>query len=125
MNHLEEHEIASAVEKLRKAMIEANKANLENLAADNLSYGHSNGNIESKTQFVENIVSGKSDFVTIELTEQTISISKDTAIVRHLFTATTNDGGKPGSVKIKVLLVWQKENAEVKLLARQAVKFNN
>ncbi len=122
MQILNEQEVAIAVEKLRKAMIDANKATLESLAADSLSYGHSNGNVESKIQFVENIVSGKSDFVTIELSEQTISISQNTAIVRHLFNATTNDGGKPGTVKIKVLLVWQKESEGVKLLARQAVR---
>ena len=103
-------------------MINADKATLESLAAGSLSYGHSNGNVESKTQFVENIVSGKSDFVTIELSEQTISISQNTAIVRHLFNATTNDGGKPGTVKIKVLLVWQTESEGLKLLARQAVR---
>ena len=40
--------------------------------------------IEDKNEFVEKLVSGKSDFVTIDLTEQTISISDKTAIVRHI-----------------------------------------
>ena len=39
-----------------------------------------------------------------------------------MFNATTNDGGKPGTVKLKVLLIFQKENGAWKLLARQAVK---
>jgi len=68
------------------------------------------------------LVSGASDFVTIDLTEQTIKITGNAAVVRHVLNATTNDGGKPGVVKIAVLLVWIKQNKEWKLLARQAVK---
>ena len=118
----DEKAIATAVESLRKAMIDGDKAALEKLASEKLSYGHSSGLVESKTEFVDKIATGKSDFVTIEISEQTISVSGKTAVVRHLFNATTNDGGKPGAVKIKILLVWQKEKGGWKLLARQAVR---
>lgn len=114
--------VAEAVEQLRKAMVDADKAGLENAVSDSLSYGHSTGRVESKTEFVENLVSGKSDFVTIELSEQTISVKDGVAVVRHILNAVTNDGGKPGTAKIKILLVWVKEKGQWKLLARQAVK---
>jgi ketosteroid isomerase-like protein len=114
--------VSDAVEKLRKAMIDGDRAALDKAAADSLSYGHSGGKVEGKTEFVENIASGKSDFVTIELSEQTISISHNTAIVRHVLNGTTNDGGKPAVVKLRVLLIWEKEKGQWKLLARQAVK---
>jgi len=115
-------EVSTQVERLRNAMISANRAELDGLAAEILSYGHSNGNVETKAEFVENIASGKSDFVSVELTEQRISVSQDTAIVRHTFDAQTNDGGKPNTIKLKILLVWQKQNNELKLIARQAVR---
>jgi ketosteroid isomerase-like protein len=118
----DEAKVAEAVESLRVAMINADKNALENLVADKLSYGHSGGAIDDKKSFVEKIVSGQSDFVTIDLTDQTISISDNTAIVRHILKAKTNDGGKPGEVNLRVLLVWQKQNGGWKLLARQAVK---
>lgn len=114
--------VADAVEKLRKAMIDGNKEELENIVSDKLSYGHSGGYVEGKAEFVEKIVSGKSDFVTIELKEQTISISGKTAVVRHKLNATTNDNGKPGEVHLAILLIFQKEHKQWKLLARQAVK---
>ena len=41
---------------------------------------------------------------------------------RHTLSGTTNDGGKPGNVTIKVLTVWQKEGSQWRLLARQAVR---
>lgn len=117
-----EKEIADAVESLRNAMVNADKPALEKLTADALSYGHSSGKVETKKDFIENIASGKSDFVAIDLSNQTMQITGNTAIVRHALSATTNDNGKPGTVKLLILLVWQKQKGDWKLLARQAVK---
>jgi ketosteroid isomerase-like protein len=114
--------VVDAVEKLRTAMISGERSALEAIASDSVSYGHSGGNVQNKAEFVEGIASGKSDFVTIDLSEQTVSVMNNIAVVRHVLTATTNDGGKPGNVKIKVLLVWVKEKGQWKMLARQAVK---
>ena len=54
----DEKAVADAVENMRKVMLAPDKAALENLAADELSYGHSNGLIEDKAAFVENLASG-------------------------------------------------------------------
>ena len=117
-----EAQVAVAVTSLTKAMIDADKPVLEKLTDPGLSYGHSSGKIQNQKEFIDAIVSGASDFVTIDLLDQTIRVSGKTAIVRHILSATTNDGGKPGTVKLSVLLVWQKKHGHWKLLARQAVK---
>ncbi len=114
--------VAHAVEQLRKAMVDADSVMLDKLVSPKLSYGHSGGRIEGKQEFIQNIASGKSDFVTMELPEQTISISKNLAVVRHKLNAVTKDNGKPGEVHLGVLLIWQKQHGSWKLLARQAVK---
>jgi len=118
----QETAVANAVEQLRKAMVDADSVMLDKLVSPKLSYGHSGGHIDDKTEFIQKIVTGKSDFVTLELPEQTISVSKDLAIVRHKFNAVTNDSGKPGEVHLAVLLIWQKLHGDWKLLARQAIK---
>jgi hypothetical protein len=118
----DETAVSNAVERLRKAMIDGNKNELESVVLEKLSYGHSSGYVEDKTEFVDKIVSGKSDFVTIELKDQTISISGKTAVIRHKLHATTNDNGKEGEVHLSILLIFQKDNKHWKLLARQAVK---
>ena len=105
----QEKAVMVAVEQLRKGMIDADKAILEKLVTDKLSYGHSGGHIDDKKEFVEKIVSGKSDFVSIDLSEQTVSVSGTTAVVRHILKAKTNDGGKPADVHLRVLLIWQKQ----------------
>jgi len=114
--------IEARVEQLRTAMIDADAKKLKEVTASELNYGHSGGHVENQAEFIEKIVSGKSDFVTIELKDQKIQIVKDTAIVRHTLIATTNDQGKPGNVDIGVLLIWQKQKGQWNLLARQAFK---
>ncbi len=118
----DEKQVAAAVETLRKAMLDGNRAQLEGITAAELTYGHSSGKMEDKAAFVEALASGKSDFVTINLADQTIKIVGNTALVRHHLTGENNDGGKPGTVNLGVLLVWQKQQGKWKLLARQAFK---
>jgi ketosteroid isomerase-like protein len=118
----QEQQVAAAVEQLKTAMVEGEKSKLEQIVDDQLSYGHSSGVVETKQQFIEKFVTGKSDFVTIELKDQTIQVAGETAIVRHLLNAQTNDSGKPGEVHLKIMLVFHKTKAGWKLLARQAVK---
>lgn len=116
-------EITNAVEQLRKAMVDGDTVTLEKLTSSELSYGHSSGKLQTKKEFVSDIATGVSDFVSIDLTDQNIRVVDNTAIVRHILSAATNDKGKgPGTVKLGVLLVWVKNNGQWQLLARQAVK---
>lgn len=115
--------LGKKVTALSKAMIDADGKALNALSSPALSYGHSGGHIENQAEFIEKIISGKSDFVTINVNDQTISISGDTAIVRHTLNADIKDGGVPNTIKLGVLLVWQKQGGDWKLLARQAFKF--
>lgn len=119
----ETQQLEAKVAALRTAMIDGDREALLALSAPQLSYGHSGGAIEDQAAFVEKIASGKSDFVTMDLREQTISISGDTALVRHNLKADIKDGGVPNTIELGILLVWQKQAGEWKLLARQAFKF--
>ena len=117
-----EQSVAAAAEKLRVAMIDPRPAAPTALVADDLSYGHSGGRMDTKDSFIGDLIAGKFDFVTIAITDQTITVVGNTAIVRHALTADTNDSGKPGKVQIKILGVWQQQGGQWKLLARQAVR---
>src|SRR5580693_570813 len=108
--------LASAVEAFRKALIDPTKAALDKLTMDELSYGHSSGLIQDKAAFEQALLSGASDFVSIDLTDQTMKVVGNTAWVRHKFSAVTNDGGKPGTTHLSVLLVWMKQKGQWKLL---------
>lgn len=118
----DEAAIVQAVEAFRKAMLAADRSQLEALCADQLSYGHSSGRLETKTQFVDNAVSGRSVWKFITLTDQSSQVVGNNAIARHILTGETESGGKTNAIKIGVLMVWQKQDGRWKLLARQAYK---
>ncbi len=118
----DEAAIARAVDALSKAMIAADKAALESLTAEELSYGHSSPKVDTRASFVDSIVTGKSAFKTIDLTRQTIQMVGDIAIVRAHFSSDIIPEGKPGHVELEMLMVWQKRGGAWKLLARQAFK---
>ena len=118
-----EDAIDRAVRQLNQAKIDGKQIALEQLTTNQLSYGHSSGLIEDKNAYITAIIDGTSGFTSIDLTEQTISISGDVALVRHKFSAgTDNKGQQPGTVKLTVLQVWQKQKGKWLLLARQAAK---
>ena len=114
--------VAAAAERLRIAMIDPTPVALGALVAEDLSYGHSGGKVDTKTSFIADLLSGASDFVAIAITDQTVRIVGNDAIVRHTLSADTNDSGKPGKVALKILGVWQTPGGDWKLLARQAVR---
>ena len=115
--------IAARVDALMEAMVKADADAMKKLTSASLSYGHSGGHVENQAEFIEKIVSGRSDFLSIKLEDKTISVIDDVAIVRHLLSGETHDKGKePGTVHIGVMQVWHKEKGEWLMLARQAFK---
>jgi Domain of unknown function (DUF4440) len=118
----DEAAISQAVEAFRKAMFGADRSQFEALCADQLSYGHSSGKLETKAQLIDAAMSGKSTWKFITLTDQTSQIVGPNAIARHILTGETVSEGKTNAVKIGVLMVWQKQDGRGKLLARQAYK---
>lgn len=80
-------------------MIDADGAKLKELTSSGLSYGHSSGNIQNQATFIEKIVNGESDFVTIEFSKPNHRNSGDAAIVL-LLAAHTKDGGVDKDIKI-------------------------
>jgi hypothetical protein len=118
-----ESEVTEAVELFRSMMVDPDRSTLEQLTAEILTYGHSAGLIEDRATCIESLVSGKYNFLSIELSEQTVQIQDNIAIVVHLLFAHTHDFEKdPGTVSLKVMQVWQRAIGTWKMLARQAVK---
>jgi ketosteroid isomerase-like protein len=114
--------IGRAVEALRKALMEKNKSGLEQLAADQPSYGHSDGRVQTKAEFVDGVTTSKAVIKSLNFPELRIAVAGDAAIVRHLFEAESESDGKTNSVKIGTLQVWQKQDGNWKQLARQGYK---
>lgn len=111
-----------SIEALNKAMISQDKSALENLTADELSYGHSTGTIENKSEFVKNVLTGPTKFSSIDFTDQRIEITDNIAIVRDIATYKGITINAPLDIRIGLLMIWRKQGTNWKLLARQGYK---
>ena len=118
----DEAAVKDSVEALRKALLAADKAQLEQLAAAQLSYGHSSGKVQNKAEFVDGVMTRKGVVKSLDFPDLTIAVAGDAAIARHLYISESETDSKPNKVKIGVLAVFQKQDGTWKLLARQAYK---
>jgi len=119
---LDTKSIKMTVEKLHKAMVDADSLTLNTITSEELTYGHSNGLIEDKSTYMNSLLSGKSDFTEINFENPDITVKGNVAWVRAIMKAKTMAAGKSNDVTLKVLYVWTKDDDIWKLLARQAVK---
>jgi hypothetical protein len=120
--HLTGQSIEAQVEILRQNMLNPNISTLNLILSSDLVYGHSNGHLEDKATFIDNLTNGTYDFTEISCTDQSIKISKHIAVVRHTLKAKTNDKGIPAEINLKILLVWKKEGKTWQLWERQSAK---
>lgn len=119
----QEKEVATAVELFKKGIVDADKDLLTSITANELVYGHSSGKVQNKTEFITEIINPQAmDYTSVDMTDQTIEISGQVAIVRHIYSAETINNGTVGHLKIGNMLIWQKQHGKWKLLARQAYK---
>ncbi|WP_439481894.1 nuclear transport factor 2 family protein [Cyclobacterium plantarum] len=115
--------VENAVSELTSAMVDADESQLQKLTHPQLTYGHSNGLIEDQSAFIQALTSGVSNFTEINIENQTVDISGNTALVRHfLIGRTDNKDSEPAPVNLGVLTVWKKKGKRWVLIARQAYK---
>ncbi|WP_122439328.1 nuclear transport factor 2 family protein [Pseudomonas viridiflava] len=119
----DEADVAQAVDKLTQAMWHKDIAQLKALTADNLTYGHSSGNIQDKQAFIADIETGKSAFNDLKMLNQKITMSGDVALVRNHFSAQAVNSGKVVPTEIENFQIWQKQNGQWLLIGRQAFRF--
>lgn len=120
----DEEAVAKKVEAFRLAQIAADAKALGALCWDDLSYSHSSGKVEDKATFITNATDGKSKFLSIEYKDPTIKVVGPAAIVRFHWIAEQEMAadGKKVPTNLHILMNWQKQGDEWKLLSRSATK---
>ena len=112
-----------SVEEFDGALIKRDTIVLKRILSDNLSYGHSNGWIQSKTEVIGDLYSGKISYKKIESKGFEIAgTTKNTASIRMNAEIDLEMNGKPLQVKLSVLQVWVWKSKHWELFARQSVK---
>ena len=120
----DEEAVAKNVEAFRAAQVATDGKVFEALCAAELSYSHSDARVEDKATFIANATNGKSRFLTLEYREPKIRVVGPAAIVRFHWVAEGESipDGKKSSTNLHILMNWQKQGAEWKLLSRASTK---
>jgi ketosteroid isomerase-like protein len=96
---------------------------LEDLFAKKVSYGHSSGKVETREEAVAAISKNSSVYTDTSVSNITVVLKKNVAIVRHLFKASEKKAdGTLAPLNLMIMLVWVKETGKWRLMGRQAVK---
>lgn len=109
---------------LNKALIDQNQDQLNALLHPNLTYGHSNGWIESKEELIQNNKSKYLVYEKISMDSLRIKTYNDVSIVRYDSTIDVNLNGKSINLKLHVCQTWVQSEGSWTLLARQSTKIN-
>src|SRR5436190_12163639 len=115
----DEGAVKETVEVMRKAVLEADKAKLEQVASPQVSYGHSDGRVETKEQFINGVMTRKQTVKSLAFPDLKVAVAGNAAVARHIWLSESELDGKATTTKIGVLEVWQKQDGDWKLLARQ------
>jgi hypothetical protein len=118
----DEAAVAQGVETLRKALLEADRAKLEQVAARDISYGHSDGRVQNKEEFIHGVTTRKQTVKSLAFPELKMAVVGSAAVVRHIYLSDSVLEGKATTTRIGALQVWQKQDGGWKLLARQGFR---
>src|SRR5580704_13962179 len=121
---VDEDAVAKSVEAFRAAQLAADPKALDALCAAELSYSHSDGRVEDKATFIANATDGKTKFLLLEYQDPKIRVVGTAAIVRFHWVAESQAvaDGKKSATNLHILMNWQKQGADWKLLSRAATK---
>jgi len=115
--------VDQAVEALRKAILAADETKLWDLVVDKLSYGlWPSGTIQNRFEFINNIADKRMVYTSIAYSDPSTTIAGNNAIVRHREAVEAHSEDKTWSVEFGVLQIWQKQDSQWRLLARQGWK---
>ena len=121
-NACETDDILAAVELYRKSMVAGDGAKLLELSSDDMSFGHANGVVQTKVEFVKTVVEKSEIFNSIKLYDHNIHSVGDLAIARHTFDADLMYQGKNLQLVLNIVQTWKKEDGRWRLFLRQAYK---
>ena len=120
----DEEAVAKNVEAFRAAQVAADAKALDGFCAAELSYSHSDARVEDKATFIANATDGKSKFLSLAYQDITIRVVGPAAIVRFHWVGESEAvaDGKKSSTNLHILMNWQKQGADRKLLSRASTK---
>ena len=115
--------LKDAMQKLDKALLEKDEVVLKSVLHSEVSYGHSNGWIQSKNDILNDFKSGKLTYNKIDNNSSAIvSVSKKYATVKTNTNAEGAVNGTAFKLTLHIMQFWMKTKSGWQLIARQSAK---
>jgi len=120
----DEDAIAKHLETFRAAQAAGKAEGLASICAEELSYSHSNGAVDDKATLLAGIKNANYKWTSLEYRNPTIRVVGPAAIVRFNFVGEQEFAadGKKVPQNLHILMNWQKQGGEWKLLSRAATR---
>lgn len=115
-------EVRAADAKRITAMVKGDAAELGALLAEELTYTHTTGQVESREEFLASISAGKLDYESIERTEDQTRIYGNTAVVSGRADMKVKAQGKDLALAIRFTAVWVKGEKGWRMVAWQSTR---
>lgn len=118
----DEQKLLTTVKEFHQALVNKNTISINQQTDKALSYGHSNGWVETKTDMIKNLETNYISYQSFK--EDSIKVSSNGNIANVRFLAAIEASLKDSRItyNLKVLEVWVKKGKRWLLFARQSVK---
>ena len=118
----DEQKLVNTVKEFHQALVNKNTVSINQQTDKALSYGHSNGWVQTKADLIKDFETGYISYISISEDSVTVAMSGNMANVRFISDITAVFKGTTSNFRLKVLEVWVKKGKRWILFARQAVK---
>jgi ketosteroid isomerase-like protein len=120
-----EREVLQADEARAKALVENDVAALERLLGDDLTYVHSNGMLDSKESYIGALRSGRTRYLTMDMSDVTARAFGDVGLINAKFDARVKVGDNEVHPVARVLIVYAKRDGRWQLVAWESTSIAN
>ena len=119
----DEEKLITTFKGFHQALVKKNTISINQQTDKALSYGHSNGWVQTKTDIIKDFETGYISYQSFKEDSITVSINEKMANVRFVADITATMNGARVTHHLKVLEVWVKKGNRWVLFARQGVKY--
>ena len=120
----DEEKLTVTLKAFHQALVNKNTGSINQQTDKALSYGHSNGWIETRTDMIKDLETGLISYQGFKEDSIIITMNGNMANVRFVAEVSATLKGTASTFRLKVLEVWVKKSKRWVLFARQAVKSN-
>jgi uncharacterized protein (TIGR02246 family) len=109
---IDENEVRAVDQVRREAMIRADVDQLTELFADDMMWIHATARVDTKAGLLESIRSGKTKYLAIECTDETLRVVNDLAFLSGIAVMKAEIAGNVRDIENRYTIVWRSREGQ-------------